>query len=703
MTKDEPIQIGIIEIDEQGKIIGEYKSLIKPDKKTDELKQIVWFITGLSIGELDTAPTREEVLAHIENFFWENTIIIWHNIKFDIDFLEKYFPSLTHKTSIDTMHLAQTTIHYAQSYALDVLIEKVKDDKIFSQIFKDNDHGEEKAHDAFFDTKNSSKLFLYFVKYLYELLNSYPNLIHIILQTESVRKEILVLENYKDIVAIKIQFPALERIAPSNTNMAKSNKGINTDDLENQKKYYIGDIDIKQLLSALAENKNLILAFQNIQKLDIAKTVLNDMGVKNIGFTKEEQTINQKSFQKFLNKWSFIQEEMFFVIKYLSHLKKWLGLLNLNSPYDYKIYYYIKDTRNQTKYPIILTTHHGLFTTMKDNQETFKDYDVCFFDVENRYKGYNFFLSSPIDLYYTLNILESFMYQQHVEQQINRQENQEADKEKLASFVNLFQTFIGILFMESKKLFIKTEATMTQHDPIRDHGDFYQTNLLWKQLIEKETETKEILSEENKIILEKHRAHITKVFDNVVNIFKKTYGNGEFYFTYSESQKYTDRKEFVDEFKNKVIFLSNTGKQFEAITKNTNTLKNNKIWAQNIISLPRIKQILEHIQTQQETRKNYGCFIFSPKKEESKKIFEDLCENSIQNKATLLVENITGGVGKNLFKAKQTKNKIIIWWFNFILFLYANKIPLDDIIIFNAKWPSEQNILNDIKRYNTTQ
>ncbi len=76
--------------------------------------------------------------------------------------------------------------------------------------------------------------------------------------------------------------------------------------------------------------------------------------------------------------------------------------------------------------------------------------------------------------------------------------------------------------------------------------------------------------------------------------------------------------------------------------------------------MPRIKQILEHIQTQQETRKNYGCFIFSPKKEESKKIFEDLCENSIQNKATLLVENITGGVGKNLFKAKQTKNKIII-------------------------------------------
>jgi len=72
--------------------------------------------------------------------------------------------------------------------------------------------------------------------------------------------------------------------------------------LENQKKYYIGNVAIKDFLTALASNKNIILAFQNIQKLDIAKAVLNDMGIKNIGFTKEEQTINQETFQKFLNK-----------------------------------------------------------------------------------------------------------------------------------------------------------------------------------------------------------------------------------------------------------------------------------------------------------------------------------------------------------------------------------------------------------------
>jgi lauroyl/myristoyl acyltransferase len=198
------------------------------------------------------------------------------------------------------MSLAQTIVHYTASYALEVLIENLKSEKTFNTIFSDEDHGEEKSHDAFFDTKNSIKLFLYFVKYLYELTTSYPNLVNIIKQTEGVWKEIL--EFNDEIPQVKISFPALTKIMPNHTSMTKTSEGINTDTLENQKKYYIGNIAIKNLLTSLAENKNIILAFQNIQKLDIAKLVLNDMGIKNIGFTKEDQTINQETFQNFLNK-----------------------------------------------------------------------------------------------------------------------------------------------------------------------------------------------------------------------------------------------------------------------------------------------------------------------------------------------------------------------------------------------------------------
>ncbi len=696
VTKDEPIQIGLIEIDATGKIISEYQSLIKPDKKTDELKHIVGFITGLSIQDLETAPTREEILPQIEKFFWENTIIIWHNIQFDLNFLNAYFQWLKYHWSIDTMQLAQTIVHYAPSYALEVLIENLKDEKLFNEAFKDDDHGEEKSHDAFFDTKNSIKLFLYFMKYVYELIWSYPNLAHIISQTEGTIKEIMDLQAYKDIPKVKVKFSALEKITPSQTSVAKHEESIDTQTLENQKKYYIGNMPIKELLKALATNKNIILAFQNIQKLDIAKTVLNDMGIKNIGFTKEEQTINQELFEKFLNKGKFIQEECLFVIKYLSHLKRWLGILNLNGQYDYRIYYYIKDTRNQSKYPIILTTHHGLFMSMTENEELYKDYDICFFDTEQRYKTYNFRLSSPIDLYYTLNILESFIYQQEVDAQI---QGNIVSSNELQEFVNLFQTFIGILFMENKKLFVKTEATMISHDPIREHGDFYQTNLLRKQLIEKKNTLKTILSDENYTLLERHISNITKTFNGIVNIFKKMYGNGDFYFTYAESQKYTDRKEFIDIFKNKVIFFSNTNTQ-AAPMSSLSQIPSHK--SQRIKTIPpKVDVLINYIS--EEIEKNpeeISYFIFSPKKDESKKIFEDLCQKGIHTKATLLIENITGGIGKNIFKAKQTKNKILIWWYNFILYCYANRIPLKEIILFNARWPSEQNIIDDIKRYN---
>ncbi|MEI6118532.1 MAG: hypothetical protein WCP92_04855 [bacterium] len=136
--------------------------------------------------------------------------------------MKKYFPTLTYHEKIDTMPLAQTIVHYAPSYALEVLIENLKSEKLFTNIFSDEDHGEEKNHDAFFDTKNSNKLFLYFVQYLYELIKAYPNLVHIIKQTEGIWKEMLNLSNYENVPQIKIHFPALEKIMPSNTNMVKT-------------------------------------------------------------------------------------------------------------------------------------------------------------------------------------------------------------------------------------------------------------------------------------------------------------------------------------------------------------------------------------------------------------------------------------------------------------------------------------------------
>lgn len=165
-----------------------------------------------------------------------------------------------------------------------------------------------------------------------------------------------------------------------------------------------------------------------------------------------------------------------------------------------------------------------------------------------------------------------------------------------------------------------------------------------------------MLSEENYKLLEKQIASITKTFNGIVSIFKKMYGSSDFYFTYAESQKYTDRKEFIDIFKNKVAFFSNTNAQLAKLSDKE------QILTQTIKTVPpKVDVLIDYITKEIEKNpQEISYFIFSPKKDESKKIFEDLCQNGIPAKATLLIENITGGIGKNIFKAKQTKNKILI-------------------------------------------
>jgi hypothetical protein len=134
--------------------------------------------------------------------------------------------------------------------------------------------------------------------------------------------------------------------------------------------------------------------------------------------------------------------------------------------------------------------------------------------------------------------------------------------EALNSFYNFFQIFIGVISNETKKIFTKTDAIYIPHDPIIDHGDFYQTTLLWKQMAEHLEKIAEILAQEDMMLLTKQIEHIDKIFNGVVNISKKMYNQSDFYFVYAEGQRYTDRKEFVDIFKNNVYFLSNGNKDY---------------------------------------------------------------------------------------------------------------------------------------------
>jgi hypothetical protein len=67
-------------------------------------------------------------------------------------------------------------------------------------------------------------------------------------------------------------------------------------------------------------------------------------------------------------------------------------MLDLNTKSDYQIYYSLKNKKAQTKYPIVLATHQGLFYSMQEGENVYKDHEIFFMDAERRYKSYNMFL-----------------------------------------------------------------------------------------------------------------------------------------------------------------------------------------------------------------------------------------------------------------------------------------------------------------------
>ena len=123
---------------------------------------------------------------------------------------------------------------------------------------------------------------------------------------------------------------------------------------------------------------------------------------------------------------------------------------------------------------------------------------------------------------------------------------------------------MGILFVETKKLFVGVDKRYIQHDPIIDHPDFYQTNLLFKQLWEYKSQLQELLPKEDFDILRDHIEHMHHVLNSLNTIQRKMYGLSDFYFVYKESTTFTDRGDFQKAFEpQKMIYLSHHNDNYE--------------------------------------------------------------------------------------------------------------------------------------------
>jgi len=103
---DSIIEIGALRI-ENGSITDSYSSLIKPDHKIDEF---ITELTGITNEMLESAPKINKVLPALKAFIGDS-ILIGHNVNFDINFLYDEFENILNESLVndyvDTMRLSR--------------------------------------------------------------------------------------------------------------------------------------------------------------------------------------------------------------------------------------------------------------------------------------------------------------------------------------------------------------------------------------------------------------------------------------------------------------------------------------------------------------------------------------------------------------------------------------------------------------------
>ncbi len=140
---DQIIEIALVKFDPKTfEIKEEYSTFVKP---TIQIPNIVSTITNIKDEDLINSPSWSEISKTVLDFIWDFPIL-WHNIGFDISFLQKWWISLKNNICIDTFYLSNFLMLWEISLSL-------------SSLSKSLGFSLENAHRALDDTKWAIYLF----------------------------------------------------------------------------------------------------------------------------------------------------------------------------------------------------------------------------------------------------------------------------------------------------------------------------------------------------------------------------------------------------------------------------------------------------------------------------------------------------------------------------------------------------------------
>ncbi|MEL7568708.1 MAG: 3'-5' exonuclease, partial [Dehalobacterium sp.] len=121
--KDQVIEIGAVRIS-HGILCEEFSTLIKPDVAVPEQ---ITELTGIDDDMVRNMPSLPEIIPQLK-IFLQGSVIVGHNITFDLGFLRSHIPESF--LWLDTIEMAKILLPLEASYSLKELAVSIGIDQV---------------------------------------------------------------------------------------------------------------------------------------------------------------------------------------------------------------------------------------------------------------------------------------------------------------------------------------------------------------------------------------------------------------------------------------------------------------------------------------------------------------------------------------------------------------------------------------------
>ena len=666
VEKDEAIQVWIVLFDYKFDIKKQFSTYIKP-KNFTSLSEIVEFMTWIKTDDIQSAPSFDEIKKELVDFFDENTVLIGHNVKFDIAFMEKYLWKIPYKTIFDTYIYSRLLLHFEPSYALEILADKYD--------FKRN------SHDALEDSLMSLDLFKLIVKKVSKLIKKYPFLQDVLLKSNSVFAKIMKLEKTnKNIFSIPkkpIHIPKAKRISSPNELITS---------YENKTVFNTMNVNIEDVINfGINWQTKVIFAFSSKSRLNVWKRILRSKYIP-VSWLSNGSISNQENEKKILSKNNFEDYEANYILKAFSHYQEDISVFDISNFDEYKVHSFLSWEKRGINSNFILTTHTELFNYIKERwNEAIKDYTILFFDWHLWMNNLSFVVNKGFDFYELLNKLEVLKYEKQFDY---------AEKD-IDSLINDASTFFWTLSTKLMPSFKWTNNKIEIVDLFSNSKNSINQLKNWYEELTKKIEK----------LWEDQVINYWNIFRDCVENYwileQKLFWNWNLKYIFNPLLQNIDINTFNDYMEGLTYYNFTTLEKQNYVKLDTILPKKEE--KAKIIDYKEdidFKKLVETIK--QKMEENKSIFLVSNNRNFSNSLFK-LIFNLLKEydiKANIYAENITWGRWKLLYYLKKDKEKkVVIWWPEFLIWNKSNFINYHEVFLLSINWRARENIIKDIKFY----